>query len=194
MLQEREFERIGSERSIRVDLRVIVATSKNLEELVSDNKFREDLYYRLNVVPIILPPLRERLEDIFLLIDHFLRKFNKEHNRNVSISNEAMEVMISYHWPGNVRELLNIIERLVIMSPSSIIAKKYLPERLHIPLQKQNIEKNTPLSLIQAEKTKVMEALEACDWVHSRAAKLLGITQRQIGYKVKKYGLRRNVS
>ena len=116
VLQEREFERVGGEKTIKVDVRLIAATSRNLEELVSKGKFREDLFYRLNVVPIFMPALRERREDIPLLVEFFLKRFNKENNKNVSISPDALRVLADYNWPGNVRELENTIERLVVMS------------------------------------------------------------------------------
>lgn len=121
VLQEREFERVGGEKTIKVDVRLIAATSRNLEELISKGKFREDLYYRLNVVPIFLPALRERKEDIPLLIEYFLKRFNEENKKNVSISPEALRALIEYNWPGNVRELENTIERLVVMSSEESI-------------------------------------------------------------------------
>ncbi|MBF0533696.1 MAG: sigma 54-interacting transcriptional regulator, partial [Nitrospirae bacterium] len=190
ILQEREFERIGSEKTIKVDVRVIAATSKNLQLLVSQNSFREDLYYRLNVVPICLPPMRERTEDITELIEYFLKKFSKENDRAVELSDEALSLMKKYHWPGNVRELENTVERIVIMSPEDVVRVKHLPLNIRV-LNQSAVANKATLSLTETERNKITEALENAGWVHARAADLLGITPRQIGYKVKKYGIRR---
>jgi Nif-specific regulatory protein len=192
VLQEKEFERVGSEKTVKVDVRIITATSRNLEELVSRNKFREDLYYRLNVIPLVLPPLREREEDISVLIDFFLKKFNRENNRSVSIDKNALQVFLNYNWPGNVRELENTIERLVIMSNSDLIISADLPVSLTIRRVKRP-ETGTFLSLEadihEIEKINILNALEKTGWIQAKAARLLGITPRQIGYKMKKYGL-----
>ncbi|MEO5356030.1 MAG: sigma 54-interacting transcriptional regulator [Nitrospirae bacterium YQR-1] len=198
VLQEREFERIGSEKTIKVDVRVIAATSKNLQLLVSQNSFREDLYYRLNVVPVCLPPLRDRTEDITELIEHFLKKFNTENERSVELSDEALSLMKQYRWPGNVRELENTVERIVIMSPEDIIRAKHLPLNIRVLNQQASggfSNKHTAaLSLTELERDKIIEALKNAHWVYARAADLLGITPRQIGYKVKKYGIRKDIS
>ncbi|MBI4847932.1 MAG: nif-specific transcriptional activator NifA [Nitrospirae bacterium] len=194
VLQEREFEPVGSEKTIKVDVRIITATSRNLEGLVSQGKFREDLYYRLNVIPVFLPPLRERGEDITALIEYFLKKFNKEHDRSVSLDKSALQVLMNYDWPGNVRELENTIERLVIMSTSNTITPSDLPDSLSISRPK-NLGKSLSLTtnIIEIEKTNILEALEKTHWVQAKAAKLLGITPRQIGYKMKKYGIEERV-
>lgn len=190
VLQEREFERVGGEKTIRVDVRLIAATGRNLEELVSQGKFREDLYYRLNVVPIVMPALRERKEDIPILIEHFLRRFNKENKNNVSISPEALKVLLDYTWPGNVRELENTIERLVVMSSSTTITPLDLPINLKLPIQKEALQKESlKIGIEEIEKSMVLEALEQNGWVQARAARMLGLTPRQIGYKMKKYGI-----
>ncbi len=195
VLQEREFERVGGEKTIKVDVRLIAATGRNLEELVSQGKFREDLYYRLNVVPIVMPALRERKEDIPILIEHFLRRFNKENKNNVSISPEALKVLIDYTWPGNVRELENTIERLVVMSSSTTITPLDLPVNLKLPLQKEALQKESlKIGLEEIEKSMVLEALEQNGWVQARAARMLGLTPRQIGYKMKKYRIDLNVA
>ncbi len=190
VLQEREFEPVGSEKTIKVDVRLITATSRDLESLVSQGKFREDLYYRLNVIPIFLPPLREREEDIPALIEYFLTKFNNEHNRSVHLDKNALQVLMNYEWPGNVRELENTVERLVIMSTSDIIAPPDLPDALSVRRLK-GLSKAVSLitNIEEIEKINIREALEKTGWVQARAAKLLGITPRQIGYKIKKYGL-----
>jgi Nif-specific regulatory protein len=192
VLQEKEFERVGSEKTIKADVRIITATSRNLEELVSRYKFREDLYYRLNVIPLNLPPLRERGEDIPVLIDYFLEKVNRENNRSVSPDKSALQVFLNYNWPGNVRELENTIERLVIMSGSDVITASALPVSLSIRRIKST-DTTTSLSLEtdiqEIERANIMNALEKTGWVQAKAARLLGITSRQIGYKIKKYGL-----
>lgn len=190
VLQEREFERVGGDKIIKVDVRLIAATSRNLEELVSKGKFREDLYYRLNVVPIFLPPLRERREDIPLLIGHFVRRFNEENKKNVSISPEAIRVLIDYNWPGNIRELENTIERLVVMSTRNTIKPSDLPINLKLPAPKNILQKESlKTGIKEIEKSMILDALEKNGWVQAKAARLLGLTPRQIGYKIKKYNL-----
>jgi len=193
VIQEKEFERVGGEKTLKVDVRLIAATSRELEELVSKGRFREDLYYRLNVVPIFLPPLRERKEDIPVLTEHFLEKFNKENAKAVDINAEALHIFLNYHWPGNVRELENTIERLVVMSSDKIITSSDLP----LAMREQSINSRQALSsgvplistLEKVEKTKILDALQKTGWVQAKAARLIGITSRQIGYKIKKYGI-----
>jgi Nif-specific regulatory protein len=194
VLQEREFERIGSEKTIKVDIRIIAATSRNLENLVSQAKFREDLYFRLNVIPLFLPPLREREEDIPILIEHFLNKFNEENSRSVVMDKSSLQVLLNYHWPGNVRELENTIERLVVMSGSDIITATDLPVSLNI-CRLKNSDKASSLTtnIEELEKANILNALEKSGWVQAKAARLLGITPRQIGYKMKKYGIEEKV-
>jgi len=190
VLQEREFERVGSERTIKVDVRIIAATSRDLENLVSRNKYREDLYYRLNVIPLFLPPLRERGEDIPVLIEYFLKKFNQENDRSVTLDKSALQVFLNYNWPGNVRELENTIERLVIMTGSNQVSASDLPVSLSIRRVKTTDRSSSLISNIEEiEKANIMDALDKTKWVQARAAKLLGITPRQIGYKIKKYGI-----
>jgi len=193
VLQEKEFERVGGEKTIKVDIRLIAATSRNLEDLVAEGKFREDLYYRLNVVPIFLPPLRERREDIGLLSDYFLRKYNAENSSSVRISAEVLQAFSGYEWPGNVRELENTIERLVVMAKGSVINKSALP----ISLREQSIKtryacpikEDLPATVENIEKSKILDALEKTGWVQAKAARLLGISARQIGYRIMRYGL-----
>ncbi|MBI5049805.1 MAG: nif-specific transcriptional activator NifA [Nitrospirae bacterium] len=190
VLQEKEFERVGGDRTIKVDVRIVAATSKNLEKLVSEGRFRDDLYYRLDVIPIVLPPLREREEDTALLVEHFLKKFNKENNRSVSLDKNALQVLLSYDWPGNVRELENTIERLVIMSRSDKITANDLPVSLSIPrIKSLDISASLRANVEEIESVNILHALEKTGWVQAKAARLLGITSRQIGYKIKKYGL-----
>jgi len=194
VLQEKEFERVGGEKTIKVDVRLIAATSRNLEELVSAGKFREDLYYRLNVVPILLPPLRKRKEDISELTEHFLKRFNKENNKSIVISPDILNIFLNYDWHGNVRELENTIERLVIMSKGNVITRSDLPlaMRDRSIKSKYRIEAYDalPSAIEDIERAKIMEALNKSGWIREKAARLLGITSRQIGYKIKKYNIR----
>jgi Nif-specific regulatory protein len=190
VIQEHTFERLGGTKSINVDVRIIAATNKNLEDMVKKGLFREDLYWRLNVVSIFLPPLRERKEDIPILIEHFLKRFNKEYGRRISISSQAMEKLIRYSWPGNVRELENTIERLVILAEKEEITVEDLPIHIRSEMLKTFNLNNTyslKKEIEELEKRRIEEALKKCDNNQARAARLLGITQRQIGYKIKKY-------
>jgi Nif-specific regulatory protein len=190
VLQEKEFERVGGEKTIKVDVRLIAATSRNLEELVLRNRFREDLFYRLNVVPISMPSLRERKEDISLLAEFFLGRFNKENNKNVSLSADALRVLVDYHWPGNVRELENTIERIVVMSGGNIIKPADLPINLKLPSHEEILQRESLRAGIEdIEKSSILDALEKTGWIQAKAARLIGLTPRQIGYKMKKYGL-----
>ena len=191
VLQEKEFERVGGEKTIKVDVRLIAATSRNLEELVSNGKFREDLYYRLNVVPIFLPALREKREDIPLLVDHFLKKYNQDNRKNMALAAEALNSLLHYDWPGNVRELENTIERLVVMSGADVISQSDLPLNIREQLIKAryaiNMKDALPSAIEDIEKTKIADALRKTGWIQAKAARLLGLTPRQIGYKIKKY-------
>jgi len=190
VLQEKEFERVGGEKTIKVDVRLLAATSRNLEELVSRNKFREDLFYRLNVVPISMPSLRERKEDIPLLTEFFLGRFNQENNKEVTLSADALRVLVDYHWPGNVRELENTIERIVVMSGGNIIRPADLPINLKLPSHEEILQRESLRAGIEdIEKSSILDALEKTGWVQAKAARLIGLTPRQIGYKMKKYGL-----
>ncbi|GAB4418396.1 MAG: sigma-54-dependent Fis family transcriptional regulator [Thermodesulfovibrionales bacterium] len=189
VLQEREFEHVGGERTIKVDVRLIAATSRDLDGLVKEGRFREDLYYRLNVVPIFLPPLRERKDDIPLLVESFLRQFNRENKKNISVSQEVIKIFMRYHWPGNVRELENTIERLVVMSRGNEVKESDLPATM-MPETKDLSEKGSLKSTIEeTERLRILDALDKTGWIQARAARLLGITTRQIGYKIIKYGL-----
>jgi len=196
VLQEKEFERVGGEKTIKVDVRLIAATSRNLEDLVSEGKFREDLYYRLNVVPIYLPPLRARKEDILLLTEHFLKKYNQENNKSIKVSPEALNLFSEYEWPGNVRELENTVERLVVMSKGEVVLRSDLPVNIREQSVKtkyaSHITDNLPSTVEVIEKDKILDALHKTHWVQAKAAKLLGITPRQIGYKIKRYGISNN--
>jgi Nif-specific regulatory protein len=191
------FERLGGQQTIRTDARLLAATHRPLEEMVRQGTFREDLYYRLNVVPVMIPPLRERREDIPLLIDHFLARFNREHGKHVSISSEALSLLTDYHWPGNVRELEHCLERLVLLTVRPVITPDEIDALAHLlDLPKEPAAPSStpppslPYSVQELERTELVAALERTGWVKARAAKRLGLTPRQLGYRVKKYGLK----
>lgn len=199
VLQEREFSRLGSHSVIKTDVRIIAATNKDLEGMIKGGQFREDLYYRINVVPIYLPPLRERPEDIPQLVEHFYNIFRKEcHAKTEFISKEAMEALLKYHWPGNVRELKNIMERTIALYGNE---PTLLPAHLPIEitgisscnLQRATSNKNWRISLedevAHVEKQLIEQALQESGGVKSKAAKLLGTTRRIINYKMQKYGI-----
>jgi Nif-specific regulatory protein len=195
VLQERTFERVGGSRSLTVDVRIIAASNADLEEAVRTRRFREDLYYRLHVVPIVLPPLRERKEDIPLLVGHFLQRFNAENRKDLKISSPAMDLIVGYDWPGNVRELENCIERMVVMARREIVAPEDvpLPVNIHMPtppprvLFSESTASTLPKAVADIERERLLEALRRSGGVQTRAAALLGITPRQLGYKLKKY-------
>lgn len=200
VLQEKQFERLGGNTTFTVDVRLVAATNVNLEKAVEMGNFRADLYYRLNVVPVVLPPLRERLEDIPLLIDFFLRESNARNERQLRFSSEMVEFLKYYSWPGNVRELQNIVERLVIMTsrdwckltdlPSYMLAepeKKLEEERTAVMEDNFSYSGLAKSSLKDMERDVVVSALRRNGWVQARAARELGITQRQIGYRIKKH-------
>ena len=190
VIQDKEIEHLGGEKVIKVDVRIIAATNRDLETLVREGKFREDLYYRLNVIPIHVPPLRERKEDIPVLVEHFLEKFNEKYGKNVRISPDAMEALMEYNWPGNVRELENTIERIVVMNEGTVRTAD-LPPHILAMRRKGGTEtlQNLPERIQATEKEKIIEALEKTGYVKSRAAKILGYTLRQLDYRIKKYGI-----
>lgn len=196
-LEEKEFTRVGSSKTIKVDVRLITATNKDLTQQIKKGDFREDLYYRINVVPIVIPPLRERKEDIPLLIEHFIKKFDDENNKKVrGVSPEALDWMVRYEWPGNVRELENLIERMVALTPHEYIQPNDLPfSFLNTPKMdglKESILKGK-VSLIEAEeefeKELISDALKRANHVQSHAAELLGISRRILKYKMDKLGI-----
>ena len=194
VLQDKEISRLGSEQTIPIDVRIIAATNKNIERLVSLGHFREDLYYRLNVIPIHIPPLRERKEDIPLLIDYFLKKFNKIYKKRISIKKEAIRAMVNYRWGGNIRELENTIERLVIMNDDDIGLNDlplYIREdAVDFDIEQDTSLKDIPMTIENIEKQQIQEALKKTGFVKSKAARLLGYTIRQLDYRIKKYGIK----
>ena len=189
-LQDREFERLGSTKTRTVDSRIIAATNRDLNEAAAEGSFREDLYYRLNVFPISVPPLRDRIEDIVPLIDFFCAKIFREYGSVLQFTNSALEALLNYPWPGNVREMENLIERLVIIFGEAMIKSSDLSPYLSHE-GKPEITKDRPSlgSLRDRERQDVLDALERNNWMQSRAAQELGITMRQMGYRVKKFGL-----
>jgi Nif-specific regulatory protein len=221
VLQEREFERVGGNKSIKVDVRLIAATNRNMEEDVAKGTFRADLYYRVNVVSIFLPPLRERRDDIPLLVEHFLDKFNKDNGRKLSISPEAVDVMLKCNWPGNVRELENCVERTATMTRSNTIQDVDLPCQQNkcfsqVLQHYGQAQQSIPLPIPHAssggsmpdvsgsgfgetpagdepacmtERERLVWAMEQCGWVQAKAARLLNLTPRLIGYALSKYNI-----
>jgi len=196
-LEEKEFSRVGGFKTIKVDVRLVAATNKDLTQLIKKGTFREDLYYRINVVPIVIPPLRERKEDIPLLVDHFRRKFNAENNKNVKgVSEEALEMMMNCEWQGNVRELENLMERMIALTPNDYIQPNELPFS-DISLSKIGWFRESILSgkvsFVKAEeefeKEIILNALKRTNYVQSQAAELLGISRRILKYKMDKLGI-----
>ncbi len=192
VLQEKEFERIGGNATIKVDVRIITATNRNLERLMEEGKFREDLYYRLNVFPIVVPPLRERKTDIMLLTDHFIERYGKEHEKQImSISTNATDMLMSYHWPGNVRELENCIERAIILSSDGVIHGYHLPPSLQRsnadPTENQG--ESLKAAVTNVERGIIVEGLKHSRGNMAEAARQLGITERKMGLRVARYGI-----
>ncbi len=198
VLQERSFERVGGTRSIKVDIRVIAATNRDLEKEVREGRFREDLYYRLNVIPIPLPPLRERKEDIPLLVEHFISRFAQQKGREVrSIEQEALELLLQHDWPGNVRELENVIERMIILAEDTVLTKTDVPEYIRGRLEQRPLRSfedleipeegiHLPTLVSEFEKRLILKALDKTGWVKNRAAKLLHINRTTLIEKMKK--------
>jgi len=191
VLQERAFERLGGTRTITVDVRVIAATNRDLEAAVRDGSFREDLYYRLNVVTIELPPLRERREDIPLLVEKFVARFAAEAGRTIEgVSREALDQLVRYTYPGNVRELENIVQRAVVLARGPRITTADLPLHVGAPPGEGRGEGTTFVERVAAfERRLILEALERAQGVQTRAARELGMSERHLRYKLKKYGL-----
>ena len=214
VLQERCFERVGSNKNIRVDVRIIAATHRNLEQAIEQEKFREDLFYRLNVFPIELPPLRQRRHDIALLFNEFISRLESEAKPVVHLTPKAVEILMQYDWPGNVRELANLVERLTILFPNNVVDLDDLPARikgqsLAITQNEVRNERETLLALIgneqdistegvdlkeyllKIEVTIITQALEQHDWVVARTAAYLKMRRTTLVEKIRKYGLMR---
>jgi len=200
VLQERQFERIGGVKTVKIDIRIIAATHQDLKVAVEQGRFRQDLYYRLNVIPIRVPPLRERKSDIPLLVHHFLNHFNRSKKRKIQgIHNEALNRLMEYHWPGNVRELENIIERIVILTNNDSITVQDLPEKI----QSLSLDEQTPLfeipeegisldnALNEFEKRLILQALNKTGWIKNKAAQLLNLNRTTLIEKIKRQNLQR---
>ena len=191
-LQEREFERVGGNRAIQVDTRIICTTNRDLERAMAEGRFREDLFFRLNVVPIYLPPLRERREDIPALMEFFLRRFASENARSVrGFSPEATRLFMEYDWPGNVRELQNAVERAVVLSTESILGPEHFALGAGAPLAKSDgnaVSVRIGTTVGEMEKTLILRTLERCAQNRTRAADVLGISVRTLRNKLKEYG------
>jgi len=188
VIQERTFERVGGTRPIKVDTRVIAATNKDLEELMSKGAFREDLYYRLNVVAIYLPALREKKDDIPLLVSHFLRKYNRVNNKKIKgVSNQALKLLMNYDWPGNARELENVIERAIVLGEGDIL----LPRDLSLkagqnPSGSRVTSSSVDISLVEAEKRLIKKTLKLTHWNQTKAARILGIHRNTLRTKMRR--------
>lgn len=191
-LQEREFERLGSTRTRKVDLRIVAATNIDLNRAVTDGRFRPDLFYRLNVFPISIPPLRQRKADLSLLVDYFIEKTAREYGRKFYFSSECMQILSEYNWPGNVRELENLIERVAIMAETDRIESKALPAYLSGCKEMPSYDAPSGASSSRIEimeRETLLESLARNDWVQQKAAREIGLTLRQMGYRVKKFKL-----
>lgn len=184
VLQEKEFERVGGRETIRVDVRILAATNRDLAQAVANGSFREDLYYRLNIVTIVLPPLRERAEDIPLLVQHFVHMFNAAFHKDFEgPSPEAMDLLMRYHWPGNVRELKNVIEQAVLLGTGSRITPEHLPAVVREHAERKNA------SIRCVERDHIRRVLESCGWNQRKAAEILGIHRNTLRRKLEEFSI-----
>lgn len=191
-LQEKEFRRVGGKSKIKADVRVLAATNRNIEEAVEKGEFRADLYYRLNVIAIHMPPLKERDEDIPLLATHFLEVFNKKNNKEIrGFDQSVSDIFMKYDWPGNVRELENLIERSVVLCPYDQINLECLPRKLQLITEEEPDEADK-LNLVAMEKRIILKALGKTSWNQTKAAEILGITRKQLRTKMKNHELLRD--
>jgi Nif-specific regulatory protein len=191
VLQEREFERVGGTSTLGVDVRVIAATNRDLEHLIAEEQFRQDLYYRLNVFPIHVPPLRERRSDILLLADFFIEKYSRLNHKNIRrISTPAIDMLMAYHWPGNVRELENCIERAVLLSNDDVIHGHHLPPTLQTAEASGTAPAATlPAMLDNMEREMILDALKSARGNMAKAARQLGISERLMGLRIRKHSI-----
>src|SRR5437870_5683935 len=191
VLQEREFERLGGTETIKANVRLLAATNKDLEKAIAGSTFREDLYYRLNVFSIFVPPLRERKADLLLLADHFLEKLSREHNKIIKrISTPAIDMLMSYHWPGNVRELENALERAVLVCDGQVMHGHHLPPSLQTAESSGTVTRVSMTDAVAAyEKDLIQDALKTTRGNRAKAARLLATTERVFNYKVRKYAI-----
>lgn len=191
VLQEKEYERVGGYETIKADARIIAATNKNLEQAVEKETFRGDLYYRLNVFPIYMPPLRERKTDILLLADFFLEKYAKENDKDIRrFSTPAIDMLMQYHWPGNVRELENCIERAVLLCEEGVIHSYHLPPTVQTAEESDTLPgRSLEDALANVERDMIIDALKNTRGNMAKAAQLLQATERKFAYKAKKHGV-----
>lgn len=191
ILQEREFERLGSTKPIKVDVRIVCATNRNLEECIEKGTFREDLYYRINVFPVFIPALRERLNDIPGLVDHFIEKFNKNNQKTIKrVSASAIDMLMVYHWPGNIRELQNCVERACILSTDGVMRSSNLPPTLQTAVSTKTKSSGTLEAVVdKVEKQMILDTLISTKGNLVKAADILGITERMMGIRIKKYDI-----
>ena len=191
VIQFKEFERVGGLETIKTNVRIVVATHKNLEEQIKEGLFREDLYYRINVFPIYMPPLRDRKDDIMLLADYFLEKIAAENNKDISrISTPAIEMLTRYYWPGNIRELENCIERAVLLCNDDVIRSEHLPPSLQMIKKDEAVAQRSLTEIIEnKERELIVDALKKFDGKQRKTARELRISERVLGYKIKKYNI-----
>ena len=191
VLQEREFERLGGTETVKINVRMIAATNKDMEKAIHEGTFREDLYYRLNVFTIFVPPLRERKADLLLLADHFLEKFSREHGKVIKrISTPAIDMLTAYHWPGNVRELENALERAVLVCDSAVVHGHHLPPSLQTADSSGTVTRVSLKDAVAAyERDLILDALKTTRGNRAKAARLLDTTERILNYKVRGYGI-----
>jgi len=195
VLQEREYEKVGSSRPVKVNVRILAASHRPLEALIKAGQLREDLYYRLNVVTILIPPLRERRSDLSLLIDHFLRRFAEKNHKTIQgLTREARDILLRYDYPGNVRELENVIERAVVLTRDDVVGSGDLPLTVQDPEAEDEQGTNLTVAVEALERRMIRDALARSDGVQTRAAELLGISERALRYKLIKYGFREEAS
>src|SRR5688572_25216269 len=191
VLQEREYEKVGSSRPIKVNVRILAASHRPLEALIKAGQLREDLYYRLNVVTVLIPPLRERRSDLSLLIDHFLRRFAEKNGKTIrGLTHEARDILLRYDYPGNVRELENLIERAVVLTRDDVIGSGDLPLTVQDPEVEDEQGTNLTVTVEAVERRMIRDALARSEGVQTHAAELLGISERALRYKLTKYGFR----
>lgn len=203
-MQTKEFERLGSNKTLKSDVRIIVATNKNLEEMVAKGEFREDLYYRIAVYPIYIPPLRERREDIPVLVEHYIKQIGNMMGRKIKVDSDTLKILVSCNFPGNVRELVNCLSRAAINSNTGVIKPEDLScvgsgicfshlikhgQSREDELKTQEALKEVSTNLPKDERNMIIEALEKCGYVQAKAARMLGMTVRQLNYRIKKYGI-----
>jgi DNA-binding NtrC family response regulator len=196
VLQEKEIRRVGGNDSIRVDVRVLAATNRDLDELIKSGGFREDLYYRLNIIPIVIPPLRERAGDIPAIAERYLKRVAAEHGKRVEgISPEAIRLLKSYDWPGNVRELESLLERAVLLTENTVLEADDLPPEVRAPRSAvRSLRIEIPpegIDIEEVERGILVQAMEKSDWVTARAARLLHLTYRTMQYRLEKFGIRK---